>query len=249
MADQPPKAGAKVSPKKETVRISLPPKPSAKETVRLTLPPKAGKGPVAPPAAPGAAPAAAAKQTVRLQLPPKPTGGAAAPAAPAAGAAKQTVRLQMPPKSAGGAPGAKQTVRLNLPPKPSGAARAAAPGKQELKALVPQTDQGAPGSAEIPDSEEEMPTMDSAAPPAKPGPRGRPPGSPPAAASTDSTPSAVSLPAKKAPKPKMAKVKQASAPSGGGSSVSWVDIVLGILATGTAIGAAVVIVMLKDILP
>jgi len=47
-ASQPPKPGeAKVQPKKETVRISLPPKP--KETVRIGLPPK-GAPPAAKPA-------------------------------------------------------------------------------------------------------------------------------------------------------------------------------------------------------
>ncbi|TXT46733.1 MAG: Uncharacterized protein FD140_4362, partial [Limisphaerales bacterium] len=63
-AAPPPAAGSKVQPKKETVRISLPPKPAAKETVRLELPPRT---PAAAPAAP--APAA-----------PRP----AAPAAPSA---------------------------------------------------------------------------------------------------------------------------------------------------------------------
>lgn len=61
---------SKVQPKKETVRISLPPKPTAKETVRLELPPKP-----------------AAKETVRLELPPRPAPGAPAMApAPALGA-------------------------------------------------------------------------------------------------------------------------------------------------------------------
>jgi hypothetical protein len=35
-----PSEASKIQPKKETVRISLPPKPAAKETVRLNLPPK-----------------------------------------------------------------------------------------------------------------------------------------------------------------------------------------------------------------
>jgi hypothetical protein len=267
MADTPPKAGGKVSPKKETVRISLPPKPSAKETVRLTLPPKVAAG-AAPPtgAAPAAAPPSAgappaAKQTVRLQLPPKPAAGAVpAPSAAPGGAAgaKQTVRLQLPPKPAGGgaapggAAGAKQTVRLNLPPKPSGGAAPAKP--KSLKSLVPQTDTGAPSSAEIPDHDDaEMPTMDSSAPPAKPAPpgglRGGPPGSrPPAAATTDSTPSAVSLPAKKAPKPAMgAKLPMAAAPAKAGSSVGVVDIILAVFAMGAGIAAAVFVFLLKNL--
>src|SRR3954469_18998051 len=62
---QPPE-GAKVQPKKETVRINLPPKPSAAPTIKLpTLPPGG------PSAAPGAAPAFTTAPT-------------AAPAAPAA---------------------------------------------------------------------------------------------------------------------------------------------------------------------
>src|SRR5580704_392295 len=57
-----PPEGAKVQPKKETVRINLPPKPSAAPTIKLpTLPPG---GPTAPPSpvatsAPAAAPTAA----------------------------------------------------------------------------------------------------------------------------------------------------------------------------------------------
>ncbi len=282
MADVPPKPGGTVSPKKETVRISLPPKPSAKETVRLTLPPKPVAGAAAPAAAPAGAPAAkqtvrlqlppkpggaapapapvaagapAAKQTVRLQLPPKPAAGAA-PAA-AAGGAKQTVRLQMPPKPAAGGGSAKQTVRLNLPPKggtPGGARPGGPPGAgKELKAVVPQTDPGAAASAEIPDHDEaEMPTMDSSAPPAKPaapGPRSGPPGGrPPAAASTDSTPSAVSLPAKKAPKPKLGGAKPgAMAPAKAGSSVGVVDILLGVLAMGAGIAAGVMVFLLNKL--
>src|SRR4051794_28891345 len=67
---QPPES-SKVQPKKETVRINLPPKPSAAPTIKLpTLPPG---GPAAGPGAPSmsAAPAAA----------PAPRAAAAAPAA------------------------------------------------------------------------------------------------------------------------------------------------------------------------
>jgi hypothetical protein len=54
----PPKPeGSKVQPKKETVRINLPPKPSAAPTIKLpTLPPG---GPSAPPSMPAPAPVAA----------------------------------------------------------------------------------------------------------------------------------------------------------------------------------------------
>jgi len=72
----PPKApeGAKVQPKKETVRINLPPKPSAAPTIKIPAPP-AGRTPSAPAAGPAAAPAAA------------PAGAAPAAAATAAPAA------------------------------------------------------------------------------------------------------------------------------------------------------------------
>ena len=250
-AAPPPAAGSKVQPKKETVRISLPPKPSSKETVRLELPPRTGgAGPAAP-----VAPAA-----------PRP----AAPAAPAvssaaAGGAKQTVRLSLPPKPSA----AKETVRLELPPKPAaGAAKAgAAAGGKEIKLLVPQTDESAT-SAKIPEtSEAEMPTMDSsqAAPsaPAKPagGLKGGPPGSKPpgggampgkvaqapASALPDSTPSAMALPAKKAlPKPEMA-----SAPMAVGGAVvrraGWPDYTLSILALLTGIAAVVRLLMLLGV--
>jgi len=84
MADVPPnipgaplepgkKTTGKVAPKKETVRITLPPKPSAAPTIKLpTLPPGGPTG------APSAAPAAAAR--------PAPAAAPRAAAAPAASA-------------------------------------------------------------------------------------------------------------------------------------------------------------------
>jgi hypothetical protein len=236
-AAPPPAAGSKVQPKKETVRISLPPKPAAKETVRLELPPRA---------AAGAAPAPAA---------PRPAAPAT-PAAPAPQAAKQTVRLSLPPKPSA----AKETVRLELPPKPGAKAPAPAGGK-EIKLVVPQVDESL-ASAKIPEATDaEMPTMDSsqAAPaPAAPKPtglKGVPPGSklpggvapaaspgkvgaPPASAQPDSTPSAMALPAKKAlPKPEMTSAPVAVAGAQGGVQVRWYDIVLGCLALGATLGA------------
>lgn len=240
-AAPPPAAGSKVQPKKETVRISLPPKPAAKETVRLELPPRTPAG--APGAPKPAAPAA-----------PKPAAPPAAGAAPVA--AKQTVRLSLPPKPSA----AKETVRLELPPKPAaggvpGAAKPA--GGKEIKLVVPQVDESA-SSAVIPDATEDMPTMDSsqaqpAAAPAKPaGLKGGPPGSKPVSASAgpapgraaapasaqpDSTPSAMALPAKKAlPKPEMATAVAA----GGGVVVrkaGWPDYTLAILALLTGLAA------------
>lgn len=67
------KTTGKVAPKKETVRITLPPKPSAAPTIKLpTLPPG---GPTGAPSAPAARPAPAAAAAPRT---------AAAPVAPAA---------------------------------------------------------------------------------------------------------------------------------------------------------------------
>ncbi len=237
----PPAAGAKVQPKKETVRINLPPKPAAKETVRLELPPRT-------PAA--AAPAAA---------PPKPAAPAAPAAPPAASAApvaaKQTVRLSLPPKPSA----AKETVRLELPPKPAaGAAKpGAAPGGKEIKLVVPQVDEAA-ASAKIPEVTEDMPTMDSSqAQPAatgKPaGLKGGPPGGKPAAASAgpapgkaaaapasalpDSTPSAMALPAKKA----LPKAEAATAAVATGGVVvrkaGWPDYLLASIALLTGLAA------------
>jgi hypothetical protein len=246
-AAPPPAAGSKVQPKKETVRISLPPKPAAKETVRLELPPRTPAG--AAPAAP--APAA-----------PRPAAPAAPPAGGAAGA-KQTVRLSLPPKPSA----AKETVRLELPPKPAagGAKAGAAAGGKEIKLVVPQVDESA-ASARIPEATEaEMPTMDSsqaqpaAAPAAKPpGLKGGPPGSKPpgsagapgkvaqapASALPDSTPSAMALPAKKAlPKPEMTSAPMAA---GGGvvRKAGWPDYTLAILALGTGIAAVVRLIMI-----
>jgi hypothetical protein len=70
---------AKVQPKKETVRITLPPKPSASPTIKIPAPPT----PAARPAAPAAAPAAAAAATpapAPAPAAPRPTAAAAAPA-------------------------------------------------------------------------------------------------------------------------------------------------------------------------
>lgn len=78
-----PGESAKVQPKKETVRIALPPKPTASPTVRLPAPAAAPAAPSAATAAPAAKPAAPAPP-----VPPsaggKPAAGlASAPAAAA----------------------------------------------------------------------------------------------------------------------------------------------------------------------
>ena len=86
----PKKETGKVQPKKETVRINLPPKPSAAPTIKLpTLPPG---GPTGAPSA-GVSPAAAAP--IALAAAPRPT--AAAPHAPHATIAKPTTTAQPRP--------------------------------------------------------------------------------------------------------------------------------------------------------
>src|SRR5262245_11746334 len=68
-----PAEAAKVQPKKETVRISLPPKPSAAPTIRMPSSPAGGPPVSAPVAAPGVAAAPVAPVAAR-----PPTGGATA---------------------------------------------------------------------------------------------------------------------------------------------------------------------------
>lgn len=104
MADNPPnvpgapsgpepmkKTTGKVAPKKETVRITLPPKPSAAPTIKLpTLPPggptgaPSGAPPRPAPAAPRAAAAPAAASRPTTAAPTAPRAAAPRPAAPAA---------------------------------------------------------------------------------------------------------------------------------------------------------------------
>ncbi len=86
----PPKPEAsKVQPKKETVRINLPPKPSAAPTIKLpTLPPG---GPSAGAPAPFTLPSHAAAPAVTVARPPS-----AAPVAPAASAPRPAQRPVAP---------------------------------------------------------------------------------------------------------------------------------------------------------
>jgi hypothetical protein len=77
------KETGKVQPKKETVRINLPPKPSAAPTIKLpTLPPGGPTGaPTAPPPAKAPAPRAAAPAAApRATTAPAPQKPAPAPA-------------------------------------------------------------------------------------------------------------------------------------------------------------------------
>jgi hypothetical protein len=93
------KSTGKVQPKKETVRINLPPKPSAAPTIKLpTLPPGGPTGvpSMSPPAsaAPAAAPAApraAAPAPMTTQRPTSVPAATAQRAAPAAAPKVQTI--------------------------------------------------------------------------------------------------------------------------------------------------------------
>jgi hypothetical protein len=93
----PPKPGeaAKVQPKKETVRIALPPKPTAAPTVRLPAPAPAA-----------AAPSAAAPVAAGAPKPAPAAPTAAAPKAPSAGSAASAPapmsRPALAPSSYGG---------------------------------------------------------------------------------------------------------------------------------------------------
>ena len=63
---QPPAAGGSQEAKKQTVRISLPPKPAASPTIKISVPPA------------GAAGAAKAASTIKIPVPPKKTAPAVA---------------------------------------------------------------------------------------------------------------------------------------------------------------------------
>lgn len=93
------KSTGKVQPKKETVRITLPPKPSAAPTIKLpTLPPGGPTG--APGGIPGAAPAARPPAGTAAPVA-APRTTTAAPIAPAAAAAAaQPAARPAPPAGA-----------------------------------------------------------------------------------------------------------------------------------------------------
>ena len=80
-----PSDASKVQPKKETVRINLPPKPTAAPTVKIPAPAPAGGGTAAPAAA---APGAGATQKLPAAAP--------KPAAPAAGGAPRPAPAMAP---------------------------------------------------------------------------------------------------------------------------------------------------------
>ncbi len=103
------KSTGKVQPKKETVRINLPPKPTAAPTIKLpTLPPGGPTG--APSLAPMAASATAAPApALRTAAAP----AAAAPAAPAKGAAPVAAQKSVPAAQRAAAPGVPTVKTLD----------------------------------------------------------------------------------------------------------------------------------------
>ncbi len=92
----PKKETGKVQPKKETVRINLPPKPSAAPTIKL---------PTLPPGGPAGGPAAAAPAAAPAARPVGLPRAAAAPAAPAAPARTTTAAPRMAPAPVAAQPG------------------------------------------------------------------------------------------------------------------------------------------------
>ena len=220
----PPAAGSKVQPKKETVRISLPPKSSAKETVRLELPPRSAAAAAPAPAAPAA---------------PRP----AAPAVAAPAAAKQTVRLELPPKPGAKAPAVAGEIKLLVPQVAAMAASVSIPDAAEMAtmdssqasplpaAVKPGGLKGGPPGSRLPGGVVASPGQV---------------GAPPASEQPDATPSAVAVPAIKAlPKQAMTSAP-ISVPPGGVvvRAAGWPDYLLAGLALATGIAAVVHLLML-----
>lgn len=220
----PPAAGSKVQPKKETVRISLPPKTAAKETVRLELPPRSAAAAAPAPAAPAA---------------PRP----AAPAVAAPAAAKQTVRLELPPKPGAKAPAVAGEIKLLVPQVAPMAASVSIPDAAEMAtmdssqasplpaAVKPGGLKGGPPGSRLPGGVVASPGQV---------------GAPPASEQPDATPSAVAVPAIKAlPKQAMTSAP-ISVPPGGVvvRAAGWPDYLLAGLALVTGIAAVVHLLML-----
>ena len=120
-----PAEAAKVQPKKETVRISLPPKPTASPTIKLPTLPASG-GPIGA----GAPPPPTVPGSTNLSVAVPPTSGGAAPAPPRPPTSPGTTQatLSRPATSTGGprpaAPAAPAAAAGGAPrPAPAGAAR------------------------------------------------------------------------------------------------------------------------------
>lgn len=118
----PPKpAEAKVQPKKETVRIALPPKPTASPTIKLPNLPASGTGAAAPAAAP-AAPAGTAPPAAASPAPAAAPATAARPATATAAGGSKLAGASAPKAAAPAAAakaGAAAAPAKATPPKPA----------------------------------------------------------------------------------------------------------------------------------
>ncbi len=206
-----PAEASKVQPKKETVRISLPPKAAAKETVRLELPPKP-----------------AAKETVRLELPPRPAAatGASAPgtgggmtAKPNVSQTGPTISLVVPQVD-----DASKTVKI---PNPAEMVTLQHAPKPAMPAAKPAAKPAAPGAKPA------MPAAKAASPAEEAPPEEAVTMAPGAATAAKAS---VQLPAAGKEAAKREKAAAAAATPG---KTSVFDIILAFVAMATAIGALV----------
>ena len=118
-----PAEASKVQPKKETVRISLPPKPTASPTIKLpTLPVGGPIGSAAPPP-----PSVPISTNLSVAVPPSTGGATPAPPRPPTSPGTTQATLSRPATSIGGprpaAPAAPAAVAGAQRPAPVGAAR------------------------------------------------------------------------------------------------------------------------------
>ncbi|MBA4148771.1 MAG: hypothetical protein H0X66_11715 [Verrucomicrobia bacterium] len=123
-----PSEAAKVQPKKETVRINLPPKPTASPTIKLPTLPTGGAPAAAGAAAmpPGAAPRPAGAP-MGAPGAPRPMASAGAPAKPAAAPASRL---------AGAAPAATPAAPVKRAPAPRAAASSTLSGVDKGLAIT-----------------------------------------------------------------------------------------------------------------
>jgi len=90
-----PTEAAKVQPKKETVRINLPPKPTAAPTIKIPAPASTAQAAAAAPVAAPSAPAAPVAARAPAPAPPTPVPRAAAAPAPRPASAPRSAPVVM----------------------------------------------------------------------------------------------------------------------------------------------------------
>jgi hypothetical protein len=113
-----PAEAAKVQPKKETVRISLPPKPTASPTIKLpTLP--AGGGPIGSAAPPP--PAVPTSTNLSVAVPPSTGGATPAPPRPPTSPGTTQATISRPATSTGGPRPAAPAAAAASAPRPAAA--------------------------------------------------------------------------------------------------------------------------------